>query len=422
MYTLKIYENGLRVLYNFDASNQALSVNFITLVGGKDEDDSNRGIAHLLEHMFFKGTKKRTSKEINAEFDKLGIFVNAFTSKDKTVFYNLGLASHCEKMFDILSDCFFHSQFPQDELMLERKVVCSELEMYLDDNKDLVSTKSEELALQGTEYEYTLGGTVESVSKIEREDLIKFRDKFYTPERLIISISGNVDFETIEAMINKYVLPNCKKEPATPINYVIDSFEIDNKKRYELTKKDTDQYYCIMSYKGIGMNSEDMVAYRCMICALGGSMSSRLFRRVREEKGLVYTITAFCSGLAKGQNGIQFYCNIDKAEETFKAIREVLDELRKDGFNEEDTKIAKNIRKTDLVLGTLHPSKKALSGGNALIYNDKILNIDEELADIDKVTIQDLNNAFNKYYDNKYLTIAVVARDNDIDPIKLLSE
>lgn len=422
MYTLKTYKNGLRLIHNHDTTNQSVSVNFMTLVGGKDEDDTNRGIAHFLEHMFFKGTEKRTCKEINAEFDKLGIFVNAYTSKDMTVFYNIGLASQCENMFDILSDCFFHSQFPKEELVLERKVVCSELEMRLDDNKDLMIAKSEELALQGTEYAYPLGGTVESVSKLEREDLINFRNKYYTPDRLVISVSGNVTQEEVEALINKYVLPNCSTEEKTPINYIVDDFGIDIKEKYSFTKRDTDQYYSTISFRGIGIDSEDLTAYRCMIRALGGSMSSRLFRKVREERGLVYTISTFCSDCAKSQNGIIFYCNIDKAEETYKAVREVLEEIRADGFNEDDLSVAKNLRKTSLVLGTIQPAKKALSGGEKLIYNNKLLNIDEELEAIDKITIQDMNNAFTKYFDNKDMTVTVVSKDNKLDPIKILTE
>ncbi len=422
MYTLKTYKNGLRLIHNHDTTNQSVSVNFMTLVGGKDEDDSNRGIAHFLEHMFFKGTEKRTCKEINAEFDKLGIFVNAYTTKDMTVFYNIGLASQCENMFDILSDCFFHSQFPQDELILERKVVCSELEMRQDDNKDLLFAKSEELALQGTEYAYPLGGTVESVSKLEREDLINFRDKYYTPERLVISVSGNVTVEVIETLIDKYILPNCTTEERTPINYIINDFDIETANKYSFTKRDTDQYYSAISFRGIALNSEDMTAYRCMMRALGGSMSSRLFRKVREERGLVYTISSFCSDCAKSQNGIIFYCNIEKAEETYKAVREVLEEIRIDGFNEDDLNIAKNLRKTSIVLGTIQPTKKALSGGEKLIYNNKLLNIDEELAAVDKVTVQDMNNVFKKYFDNKDLTVTVVSNDNQLDPIKILTE
>ena len=217
MYTFKTYKNGLRLVHNYDNTNSAVSVRFCTLVGGKDEDESNRGIAHLAEHMFFKGTEKRSFLDIIKEFDRLGVSNNAFTSQDMTVFYATGLADMTESIFDILSDCFFHSQYPQNELENEKQVVCSELKMYLDDNRDLMYTNGTGLAMQGTPYEYPLGGTVESVSKLTQEDLKKFHDKFYQPNRLVISVSGNIELDKIEELVEKYVLKECTTDNLTPI-------------------------------------------------------------------------------------------------------------------------------------------------------------------------------------------------------------
>ena len=421
MYTLKTYKNGLRLIHNFDDTNQAVTVSFVTLVGGKDEDDTNRGIAHLAEHMFFKGTTNRTNKQLTSELDTLGILYNASTSKDLTTFYTMGLAEQCEKMIDVLADCFFNSNYPENELKLEKDVVCSELNMYLDDNKEQIYTKAEDLGLQGTEYAYTLGGTVESVGNIERKDLLSFKERFYKPNRLVISISGNVCLEKIEHFIDKYVLPNCSDDAAEPINYIIDDFNIDLKERVSFTKKDTDQFYSVISFRYVNRTQEDMSKFLCMLKALGGPTGSRLYKQVREEKGLVYSISTLYSEYVKSMAGIIFYSNRDKAEATYKAIREVLDDIREHGFTEEDLQIAKNSRKTALVLSTINPANRAIGCAERLIYRNELLDVDKQLKAIERVTLQDINDMFNKYFDNNYLTVTYLAKDS-IDPLSILKD
>ena len=422
MYTLKTYKNGLRLIHNFDNANQAVTVSFVTLVGGKDEDDSNRGIAHLAEHMFFKGTTNRTNKQLTSELDTLGILYNASTSKDLTTFYTMGLAEQCEKMVDVLADCFFNSNYPENELKLEKDVVCSELCMYLDDNKEQIFTKAEDLGLQGTEYAYTLGGTVESVSKIERADLLSFKERFYKPERLIISISGNIELEEVEQLIDKYVLPNCSTDEVKPVDYATNDFAIDLKERISFTKKDTEQFYSVISFRYINRTKEDMCKFLCMLQALGGPTGSRLYKQVREEKGLVYSISTLYSEYVKSMTGIMFYSNRDKAEATYKAIREVLEDIRERGFKEEDLQIAKNSRKTSLVLSTINPANRAIGCADRLIYKGELLNVDKQLKAIEEVTLQDINDMFNKYFDNNYLAVAYLAKDDNIDPIKILKD
>ena len=248
MTTLKTYPNGFRLLHNYDNTTKATSITFCCLVGACNEDDTNRGIAHLAEHMFFKGTSKRTSQEINLALDQKGIVSNASTSSDMTKYYAEGMNEHAEHIFDLFTDCLFNSQYPQEELKKEKQVVCSEIEMYESDFRDKVEEIGSIIGLQGTPYAYSIIGTTQSVSNINTQDLIKFRDTFYTPDRIIVSVTGSTTLEEAEELMQKYVLPY-GKEPKQPITYHKDCFDIDIKERYKFVSKDTDQYYAMVNFR-----------------------------------------------------------------------------------------------------------------------------------------------------------------------------
>ena len=421
MYKLKTFDNGLRVLVDEDKNVQTVSVSFLLLAGGKDEDESNRGIAHLAEHMFFKGTKKRTGRDIVFEFDRSGIRNNAYTSQDNTCFYADALNSDCEKVFDILSDCFFHSTYPEDALKTEKQAVMSELEMYIDDSKDYSVAKASELSLVGTPYMFTLGGTVDSVSKITQADLISFRDKFYTSDRLIISVSGNVTQKEVLALVDKYVLPNCKNEKKKPASYCVPNYEINLAKRSSFVPRETDQYYCCIGFKPFSECDKDKLKFRAMLLCLGGPMSSRLFQKVRDERGLVYVVHSFYERENFSLNGVIFYTNTTKSKETIEVVAKTLHELRTSGFTEEELQIAKNTLKTNYALSTLTPHDKASRGALTLAYENKIFNLGEALAEVDKISLADINKMFNDYYQKDNMVVSVVSDKERFSALDLLN-
>lgn len=420
MYEVKTYKNGLRLVYDFDNSTKAVSVVFGCAVGGADEDASNRGIAHLAEHMFFKGTNKRTAKEISLIFDKLGISNNASTSNDVTMYYATGMNEHIETIFDVYSDCFFNSIYELESLELEKKAVCSELEMYLDDYKDLVRMKGAEIALQGTPYQYTLGGTVESVTKLKQADLIAFRDKFYKTNRLIISVSGNISKEKVEKLIEKYILGYCQEE-LTPVTYNVEPLAINLQKRFNFEKRDIDQCYCLLCFKSIHQNNPKILKYRAMCVVWGDIMSSRLFCKVREEKGLVYVISAYDEIFKNaGVNGIIFFANKNNTIEVLKTIRQTILQTQQEGFTEEELETAKNVLKTSYTLAGIMPSARAKRGFSSVLYEEKPFDMEKRFNEIDALTKQDLNDAFNEFVNFDDLSVAIVGRDENEKVLDIL--
>ncbi len=421
MTDVKQYKNGLRVIVDEQKSNRGVSIKFYALVGGKDEDDTNRGIAHLAEHMFFKGTPKRDSRTINLEFDKRGIFSNAFTADDMTCFFADGMDEHAEIIFDVLSDCFFNSLYPAEELAKESQVVCSELEMYENEAQDKANSIGQILALQGTEYAYALGGTVESVSKITTQDLIKFRDKFYTPNRLLISVSGNISKDKVFGLVDKYVLSNCAMTPAEPISYKKELLDIKIKNREAFSAKDTDQVYGIINFKGINDCAPEVPALNIARLALASTFTSRLFLRLREENGLVYVIQ---SGLTRygecGWNDLFFICNQKNVEKTLTIIRDEIKNIRANGFTQEELETFINISRTSLILNAQSNNAIATNNANAMIYREQKFDISERIKAFEDLTLEKVNAVFNKYFDFDYLTFAYVAKEKNDNYYKLL--
>lgn len=411
----KTYDCGIRLVHEQNDSISAVVVKIYCLVGGRDEDDSNRGIAHLLEHMYFKGTEKRSAQQINQTFDKLGVMINAFTDYDRTCFHAQGLTEHLDTIFDVMSDCLYHSTFDAKELEKERTVVCSELEMYDNDFESVSETNSVIVSLPNTGYEYVLGGTVESVSKITPQDLLDFRDKWYVPNRIVVSVCGKVDFETVDKLMQKYLIKPSFL-PAEPVEFFGNEKEINITKRQIFESKNTDQVYGVLCFRGLCKSSSDRWAFNLARLALGSTTTSRLFTKLREEHGLVYVIGASPTLFGDcGVNAVRFIASEKNAPKVVELIKETMDEIKKSGFTQEELDTFKNISKTSLVLSQQTISACASRNGETYFYTGKIFDMEEELAKIDAVTLEQMNSAFLKYFDYNCLTSSIVSKEDKVD-------
>ena len=293
--------------------------------------------------------------------------------------------------------------------------------MYIDDSKSYVETKAMELALNGTPYQYVLGGTVEQVNKLTAQDLTKFRDKYYTPNRLIISVCGKIKHADIEKWVEKYILPKCSNEENQPLVYYELDKKIDLKKKYSFVSRDTDQYYCCVGFKPLSKCNPDYLKYRAAVVALGGNMSSRLFQKLRYEKGLAYVVGAFLFDLVLGFNGIVFYTNINKAKQTVELLAKVMQELRQTGFTQEELEIAKNSIKSSYALSLITPYAKTHFGARSLMYHNKIFDLQETLDKVDKITLDDLNEVIRQNFKIEDMTVSVVSNKENFDAYKILS-
>ncbi|MBQ7536956.1 MAG: insulinase family protein [Rickettsiales bacterium] len=288
--------NWMTIAYERMSEVDSVIVQIAVPVGSQNELREEGGISHFLEHMAFKGTNKRTYKQLAEEVDNVGGITNAFTSKDCTQYYIKVLKKDVEMVFDILSDMLFNSSYPQEEIEKERGVILQEKAMYEDDpssvNEDLFYLK----AYGDTAFGRSIIGTTENIKRFNRDDFINYRLKNYKTEEMVIGVCGNVEEDKIKDLAEKYFGKHSIKNK----DYTPESVVYTGGKEVKF-KSDLEQIKFTLGYNGIISSFKDiseadlkkLYAMRIGAKILGAGMSSRLFQEIREKRGLVYYVHTF---------------------------------------------------------------------------------------------------------------------------------
>ncbi|MGN1208120.1 MAG: M16 family metallopeptidase, partial [Christensenellales bacterium] len=328
MITTKVMPSGVRVAVNSMKGFEGVSFKMFVFTGSSNESDpKDYGISHLIEHMFFKGTKTRTSFDIVKEFDDFGIQSNAYTSKTETCYFTYGTGESLEKSVEIMSDMLFNSTFDETELKREKEVVIEELKMYQDRPDAVCEIVMDSVFFEGTNYAHDIVGTKKSVRDISREQIFDYFKKRYVPKNIVLSFAGNVDDKKATALVEKYFEPHFKKGEDFVFAPTKSDFEIAKKQK--LVVKETNQAQIAIAFKTENRYDREKLPQNVLISQmLGGSMGSRLFQEIREKLGLVYTISTFndATELA-GMFSINFGTSLNKVELALQTIKKVLNEV-----------------------------------------------------------------------------------------------
>jgi len=279
--------NGMRVITDRMPWVETASIGVWVGAGARNEEKNVSGIAHLLEHMAFKGTAKRSARDISHEIEAVGGHLNAYTSRESTAYYARVMKDHVPLALDILSDILLHSTFAEEELAKERTVVLQEIGLTDDTPDDIIFDLFQETAFPGQIIGRPVLGTASSVSRLSRDDLIAFTRRHYRPHCMILSASGNVDHDSIHALAEKLFaeLPagETSELPAPPRYTGGDLRQV----------RDLEQVHVVLGFEGVSFHDPDYYALSVFSTLFGGGMSSRLFQEVREKRGLVYSIHSF---------------------------------------------------------------------------------------------------------------------------------
>ena len=288
MPNLKKLKNGVTVLTDYVSSVETVCVGMWVYVGARNETKENNGVAHLLEHMAFKGTKNRSAKQISDEVEMIGGHVNAYTSREITAYHMKVLKEDIKTSVDIISDIMQFSSFDPKELDRERGVILQEIGMYLDTPDDLVFDKWQETAYPNQPMGRSILGTTDIIKNIKRDEVNGFMNDFYNPEKMVFSVSGNFDEqEVIDLIDSKFNhLPQGKN------NYSENSKYLGGEYRQN---KDLEQVNLVLGFDGVDYFSDLYYPTALYSAVLGSGMSSRLFQEIREKRGLVYSISSFSS-------------------------------------------------------------------------------------------------------------------------------
>lgn len=395
-------ESGLRVVLENIPSVRSVTIGVWILTGSRNETDKNNGISHLIEHMMFKGTKKRTAQEIAEAFDSIGGQVNAFTSREYTCYYARVIDTHKEHALEVLSDMFFNSKFDEKELEREKKVVSEEIKMYEDAPDDIVHDLLSKAAFGGHSLGYPILGTDSHLQSFTREDLFEYKRKFYNPENVVISVAGNVDTDFIskvESYFDNFENESISNKIEKPI------FLAEDLNR----SKDTEQAHLCFGYEGIPINDERYSSLAVLNNVLGGSMSSRLFQEVREEKGLAYSVFSHHSSyLDSGLLTIYAGTGNDSLPALKSTIESTLENLVSDGITDKELKNSQEQLKGQIMLSLENTSSRMMRNGRNELLLGKHRSLDDIILDINAVNHKSIKEISNQVFSARP-AIALVA-------------
>ena len=410
-------ENGVRIIYEKIPHVRSVSVGIWVGAGSRNEKKEINGISHFIEHMLFKGTKKRSAKEIAESIDSIGGQINAFTGKECTCYYTKTLDTHIDIAIDVLADMFFNSVFSEKDIDIERKVVIEEINMYEDSPEDLVHDYLSETVWENDAIGMPILGTYESLQRINRDKIVQYISNHYLPENTVIAVAGNFDDNNLIDLIKRnFGSWHSDKEPIKQFEKA--KFKVSNR----IKQKDIEQVHICLGFEGIEHGNDDLYALLALNNVFGGGMSSRLFQKIREERGLVYSIYSYPSSYCNaGLFTIYAGMNPEHKDTFLELVMEEIKYLIKHGISEEELVKSKEQLKGSYILGLESTSSRMNSIGKSELMLGKIYTPEEVLKKIDEVNNEKVGEIIDKVFQVEKMSVAAVGNlKGEINPTKYI--
>jgi len=414
LYQKTTLKNGARVIFVPSHDTQACTVLALFEVGSRYESAKLSGASHYVEHMMFKGTKKRpTTMDISRDLDSVGADYNAFTGKDYTGYYIKLNAEKTPLAVDMLHDMLFHSTYRADECKREREVIKEEINMYEDNPIMMAEELLEELVYEGA-LARTIAGTHATMDGIGREALTRYRDEYYAPSRMVISVAGKISEDVMRQLEETF---GRVKEPKKKARAYAKSALRGGGPRLALKYKETEQIQFTLGFPGFPYGHPKMAALSVLSTILGGGMSSRLFTEVRERRGLAYSVRASLSPYQDvGNLAIQAGLTKAKIDEGIKVILKEIGKVVKSGVTAEELTRGKEYIKGKTVLGLEESSALAEFFAKQELLQRRMETPEEKLAKIDAVTREDVRAVAREVFRDTHLTAALIGPYKDKAP------
>jgi predicted Zn-dependent peptidase len=411
-------KNGLRIITVPQKETKAATVLVLVGTGSKYETKEISGISHFLEHMLFKGTKKRKTPMEVAEFlDKIGGEYNAFTGEEYTGYWAKVDASHFDNALDWVSDIFLHSELPPKEMEKERGVIIEEIRMYEDNPMRYIGQLWKELLYGDQPAGWDIAGSKKTVSEMKQSQILKYIKSQYVAKNTVICVAGNIkESETIKK-IEKAFAPigsgnSSEKEKVK---------EIQNEPKIKLFTKDTAQTNLALGVRAYDMFHPQRFTLQVLSAFLGGMMSSRMFHKVREQMGAAYYVrTYFDNDTDTGYLATFAGVDNNKAEKVVEAILEEYKRLCTEKVGAKELQKAKDFIKGNVILGMESSDAKASFYGSQELLRKEIIEIEEVFKKIDKVTAADIQKAAKDIFKPENLNLAMIGKFKDEKPFKKL--
>ena len=410
-----VLENGLTILTEEIDHLRSISLGVWLKKGSQDETHQDAGIYHFIEHMLFKGTENRNAYEIAKMIDSIGGYTDAFTSKENTCFYAKLLDEHMPQVLELFSDILIRPKFDREDIERERKVIFEEIKMVEDTPGDLVH----ELFLENFWAEHPLGrpilGSTDTVQAIDQSVLRKTFTENYIPSNILVTAAGKVDHDHLVENIQHYF------QLAAGSNRAAGSIPADPPKHGKSfvmlrPKKDLEQAHICLGMMGYSATHVDRYAASVLNVILGGSMSSRLFQKIREERGLCYTVYSSLSPF-KDSGYVNIYAATGKetVREAIELILQECHQLITEPVSSEELENAKNHLKGSMILGLEGSSSRMFNLARNDLYHGRQIETQEILDNITAVTIADLQHVAMELFQHSNYGVVVVGELEHLD-------
>ena len=405
---------GLRMVLEKIPYVESVTAGIWVKAGSVNEDDSCRGISHFIEHMMFKGTGARSARQIASDIDALGAQINAFTSKESTCYYVRSLSSNLDQACDILIDMMTDSLFDPEEMKKEKQVVKEEIKMVEDTPEDDAQDMLYEVLFKGEPLSGSILGTPESLDAFTHDDLKNYIAREYSLDHIVVSVAGNFDEEAVCTQFENRLscMTAVKQEQGAESGIYVPSFKGK--------VKDIEQTHICLGTRALAFDHRDSYVLNILNNIMGGSMSSRLFQNIREEKGMAYTVYSYTGAHDRdGFYAISAGVAHEKIEDTVAAIREELDTLAAKGVTEEELSISKQQTKGGLIFSLENTSNRMVVNGKYALFRNRVRTAEEAIKAIDSITMEDIQRVAAVITDTSRYSGTIVSR-RDIDLASLM--
>lgn len=396
-------KNGIPVLMDKIEGINSVTFGIFVKTGAKNELSGEEGVSHLLEHMMFKGTKTKSAKDISEIIDNEGGIINAYTGKENTVYYVQMLSNRLKEGIEVLTDMFLNSTFSEENFEKEKNVVIEEIRMYDDIPEEIVHDRNTALVIDGVQGNIVLGSE-KSIREMTREKLVKYFKEQYRPENIVISIAGNFSYEDISEILNNGLGTIENISPEREYNGTMELRSIENK-----ITKDTNQIHLCFNTKGCSLTSDIRYEVAIISNTLAGNMSSRLFQKIREDRGLAYSVFSYTSSFEEG-GLFTVYAGTTKKDykEVLEIIENEFEDIKENGITEYELQKSKNQFLSAVTFG-LESSKGRMNRmANSYLLYKEIKSLDEILDQIEKITVEDIKKAAQEMFDKKYYSKTIL--------------
>lgn len=392
-YIRKVLDNGMNILMIPMKDTQIVSMGFFVKAGSRNEDNSNSGVAHFLEHMMFKGTENRTAEQMFKELDNMGTVYNAATTTQYTYYYVYGNSDDTKKILDVMLDIYINPQFDSKEIKKERKVIIEEMRMRSDAPMQKLYSIMHKKFFNGTSLSRDIIGNLDTINNLKKRDFINFRESTYKPENTVFVISGNFSPQPIFSIVKKFLDP-LENLPRSPVTYFTEKDKIiknmhNQEEPYVYIKQNTlvQQVYVLLSFPLYDLYSYKYHEIDLLTQLLSAGSSSRLNQALREKHGITYTSTAYPIVYSDcGLFLIQMVMNPTELIKGLKILMKELNRIKNELISKEELQKIINVTKNDMLYSLVKPIDVLTYYGINALYNREFKpNIKKELENIKKI-------------------------------------